>query len=259
MKVSGCLNLLSCFSKSVSYSNTYVCAFYCVLKLYWVKICRSAPFCAEMSRITIMTRLKPPRARSRPGNGSVCAADKMADWHTDVFNFAQATKLLVLGRPLQGCSGPHSDQSPSGTPGTFCTAPESHQWHRLYRRAHKTWARTLFNNYRTGPRRWLRSWWARELICLEGERVIGRAHLPRTSAGTCPPPSRSCFQGSLRKFSVLAKISFFFFYPFILIFTFVFLSHKVKDKTKSCNVDLFVEQKKSVSIRSPWVCQTHLM
>lgn len=64
-----------------------------------------------MSRITIMTdRLKSPRTRAEPGNVSVCAADKMADWHTDVLNFAQATELLLSGRPLQGGSGPHLDQ-----------------------------------------------------------------------------------------------------------------------------------------------------
>lgn len=78
-----------------------------------------------MSRITIMTdRLKSPRTRAQPGNVSVCAADKMADWHTDVLRFALAPELLVLGRPLQGSSGPHSDQY-SGQQGPSAGHPRS--------------------------------------------------------------------------------------------------------------------------------------
>lgn len=78
-----------------------------------------------MSRITIMTdRLKSPRTQAQPGNVSVCAAHKMADWHTDVFSFALAPELLVLGRPLQFWP---TFRPVFWTAGTFCRAPEIHQ------------------------------------------------------------------------------------------------------------------------------------
>lgn len=54
--------------------------------------------------------LKSPHTRAQPGNASVCAADKMADWHTDVSNFPQAPDVET---PVQAGPGPHSDQCPA--------------------------------------------------------------------------------------------------------------------------------------------------